>query len=419
VNSRWLRALDFVSAIGRAEIDFRPFVRRVRDHPEWVVLGMGVVLRLAAYVSNRQYWPDESALASNVAGFGPLDFSHELKGDQLAPFGFLIVQRALAWAIGSSRYAMRLLPLACGLAALCLFTVLARRLCARPAVLIALVLFALSDDLIYYSSEMKPYTLDLAVGLLLNLGALDALERPITPRRAAALGLLAVTAPWFSFPSAFVMGGAGTALILASLRGRRYRDAAIALGIGGAWLVSFFVAYRCSLALLSPYTTMYYFWDFAFLPTWPLSRANLARCGGILLEIFVNPLNLVVPSWRVSVVLPVLLFLLGIACLARRSGSRCLLLALPIVLAMIASALKRYPLHGRLTLELVPAFFLLIAEGAMALGALDRAPRKRAYKLIMFLFLLYPCASSIYEATGKRPRYFNRHGDLHSNQFMT
>ena len=39
------------------------------------------------------------------------------------------------------------------------------------------------------------------------------------------------------------------------------------------------------------------------------------------------------------------------------------ILVLPIVLAMVASAMKRYPLHGRLILELVPAFFLLIAQG--------------------------------------------------------
>ena len=48
------------------------------------------------------------------------------------------------------------------------------------------------------------------------------------------------------------------------------------------------------------------------------------------------------------------------------------ILVLPIALAMVASAMRRYPFHGRLILELVPAFFLLIAEGTERLRELGR-----------------------------------------------
>ena len=52
----------------------------------------------------------------------------------------------------------------------------------------ALVLFAVSDDLIYYSSELKPYSVDLAVGLVFNLMAIEALGKPITFRRGGDAG---------------------------------------------------------------------------------------------------------------------------------------------------------------------------------------------------------------------------------------
>ncbi len=158
-------------------------------------------------------------------------------------------------------------------------------------------MFAFSDDLIYYSSELKPYTVDLAIGLALSLAAIDALGEA-GPR--AAIGR---HGDWRG----------GRALVLVSfgiccrwlrddldrdaLRSGRYRDAAVWGTIGTGWLASFLVCYRASSMLLSPSTTMYRFWDFAFLPLNPLSRESLAKAAGILLEIFVNPLNLVAPIW--------------------------------------------------------------------------------------------------------------------------
>ena len=68
-------------------------------------------------------------------------------------------------------------------------------------------------------------------------------------------------------------------------------------------------------------------------PAWPRPR-------GSLLEIFVNPLNLVGPLWpRVGVILPIVLAVSGRQC--RSGGARgpvWTILVLPIALAMVASA---------------------------------------------------------------------------------
>src|SRR5262249_40603383 len=161
---------------------------------------------------------------------------------------------------------MRLLPLLCGIGALLGFANLAARLLPRPAALVALLLFAFSDDLIYYASEFKPYSVDLAVGVTISLLAYDGVTRPLTSRRAILIGFCAILAPWCSFASAFVMAGCGVALLFSA---RNLRVALLWIGIGALWFQSFVVAYRTSHALLSPYTTMYIFWDFAFLPVWP------------------------------------------------------------------------------------------------------------------------------------------------------
>ncbi len=117
-------------------------------------------------------------------------------------------------------------------------------------------------------------------------------------------------------------------------------------------------------------------------------------------------------------ILPLLLMVLGGVSLARRCRSPRAILVVPIALAMVASALKRYPFHGRLILELVPALFLLIAEGTEVVHRLDSGRVKLVYKAVLVLLLAFPCLSAFYRAMENRTRYFNQHGDLQDNLFM-
>jgi hypothetical protein len=103
---------------------------------------------------------------------------------------------------------------------------------------------------------------------------------------------------------------------------------------------------------------------------------------------------------------------------ARRSITIHGLLAFPIALAIAASCAKRYPLHGRLMLELVPALFLLIAEGTDWLHRRDISRSRLVYKTVLVVLLAYPCLSALYHAPWPQLRDFNRHGDLHRNVFV-
>ena len=99
----------------------------VKSHPKTVVVGLGIFLRLVVYLSGRPFWMDEGSLWGNLAGRPILDFSAPLAGDQLAPLGFLVAQRAIMSLFGVSTYASRILPLCCGLLAIVLFA----RLCCE------------------------------------------------------------------------------------------------------------------------------------------------------------------------------------------------------------------------------------------------------------------------------------------------
>jgi hypothetical protein len=281
--------------------------------------------------------------------------------------------------------------------------------------MVALIFFAFSDDLVYYSSELKPYSCDLALALSIQLVASDALGSHPNIRSTVSLVSLAIAAPWLSFPSVFIVAGCGVALLLDRISRGSWREVGWFASIGLSWSASFILAYRASSALLGDPVKMNVFWDFAFLPM-SANRTDLVGIGGVLLECFVNPLNLV-PSWLPPqvVALPVLLLFVGGLSLAQRRPTFFLMLSLPIALAIIAAAIKKYPFHGRLILALFPVFALMIAEATDWLR--DRVGR-HASTVVLTLLLFYPCWNTFYETTGTRIREFNSHGDLHRNRFV-
>ncbi len=401
-------------------IDWQPMVRTAREHPEAILIGLGVALRVVTYLWNRAMWLDELSLRGNIVDKPVLDFFEPLWNDQLAPLGFLVAERVIATFVSTRNYALRLIPLAAGIASIFLFAQLARRVLPRRPALVALALFALSDDLIYYSSELKPYMIDLAIGLAITLGTVRALGGEPTTRLLTWMAVLLAIAPWFSFASAFVVVGCGLVLVVDAALARRGRIATLWLIVGFAWLADFAIAYRASQALLSLYTTMYRFWDFAFLRIGvPMTTEDLSKTANLLLEVFVNPLNLLCPDGvQLGVILPLGLFLLGIPALTRRSWRVWVLLSGPIAMAMAASAARRYPFHGRLILELTPAFFLTIAAGTEAVARRFPGAGSLVYRTVLIVLLTFPTWDALSNCTSRRIRPFQIHGDLHETVFI-
>jgi hypothetical protein len=390
--------------------------RCIDDRPLETVFWLGALLRVWVYLNGRPYWMDEGSLSANLRGGPILDFSRPLAGDQLAPFGFLIPERVLVALFGGSVYVTRLIPLACGIAALGLFRTLAERLLSRSGAIVAMILFAFSDDLVYYTSELKPYSWDLAIGLVVTLVSIEELRSDSRFRRLCLLALVAIASPWMSFPSVFIVAGCGAVLLADRLLAGRWPDAARLAAIAAGWAGSAVVAYRASSRLLNEATTMYVFWNFAFAPFPPTTRKALATTAGILLETFVTPLNLVPPFLPYAFAgLAIALMVLGAVALGRRDRAAVAILVAPLALALAASALRKYPFHGRLIVWLVPVFFVLIAEGTQVVRSRRGRP---LYIAVLVLLLAYPCLDSVYESIGTRSRGFNIHGDLRKNQFM-
>ena len=360
----------------------------------------GVVLRIRQYLTGRSLWADEAMLALNiverdVAGmFKPLDY------DQGAPLGFLLVEKLFNVIFGKHEFALRLFPLLVGLISLWLFYLLLKRLTSEAGLLVALALFALNPRLIYYSSEVKQYILDVAVTILLLLIAAPVFNASPRKRDLVWLGLAGMVALWFSHPALFVLAGIGIAVVIMTLKRRDYSSRLFVAGMGILWLFTIVLLYSLILKDLSQNAYMREYWQGAFLPMPPWSdpgwfSRSLTENIGIQFGI----------PYAVFAVF--FLMLVGWVMLWFHQQGFAIAIASILLITLTASGLQLYPVFERMILFLVPIGLILIGKAVEALQ--ERVQRFSILGTLSVLFLagylLYgPLVTSVQNFV--EPKYF-------------
>jgi hypothetical protein len=390
-------------------------VPSVRDALESWLAPLLIAFSLAAqvreYLADRTLFLDEQSLKGAIRSSARDGFFLPLTNSQLAPAGFVFVEQAAALIPGGGSYALRLFPLLSGIAATFLFWATARR-CLRPrAALIALAMFAVADDLIYFASMLKPYIADVAAILACTLIGLELASGRATTRRLLGYGLAGAVLVWFSFPAVFALAGISSVL-LASAALRKDLRGVVGLSLASLiWLASFVGVYLVALTHAGDGIGLWKFWDFAFPPlpprsiwdaTWPIRR---------VLFLFVNPLSFDSPVGpKLSALPAVVLCAVGFASMAKRTPLTVAILVAPGLCTLLASYLHRYPFHGRLVLFLIPSLLLLIAAGTDAVCARFRSRWIRT--AVLASILLFPTLTAILHLVEPRATQgLSIHGD--------
>lgn len=148
----------------------------------WGFVAIGCLLRLRQFLFDPALWNDESMLALNLIHRSPAELLKPLEYDQGAPIGFLLLEKMAQSSFGSSEMALRFLPLVCGIASLFLFKAVSSRFLSATGMPIAVGLFAIASPF-YYSTEVKQYSSDVAIALMLYLLADSQLEMPLRLNR--------------------------------------------------------------------------------------------------------------------------------------------------------------------------------------------------------------------------------------------
>jgi len=360
----------------------------------WVFLTLGVVLRIRQYLFNRSLWLDESMLSLNIIRRSAAELHKPLDYAQAAPVGYLWLEKLAVHYFGTGELALRLVPLCCGIASVALFVVVARKFLPPSAAAIAVGLFSVSEPLIYYSSEVKQYSSDVAFALILCLAAIALFEASPRIIGMISISLAGGVALWFSNPAVFVLAGVGLSAFWVSARKRDWRGVLLLSIPAVVWACSFLVYYLFFLRdVLTAHHDLFYFWRASFAPFPPTSPSAILWYGSAFVNIVSYPVGTLFPG------IAAIAAVLGVAQFRAGDYGKFLILLSPLVVTLVSSWARLYPLENRLILFLVPAVILFFAAGMESINAASRKTLPLLSILFLGFLLGYPLLRAIWHFT--------------------
>lgn len=370
-------------------------------------VGFGAVLRLVQYSSNRSLWFDEVALILNLQERGYAELLKALDYNQAAPPLFLWIEKLALESLGNHEYAFRLFPLIGGLVSLLLFYQLTKRWASGWARPVALLLFAVQGYIVYFATETKPYSWDVAIGIALFMVTVSlGVIRPSWQQIALAAGLGA-TGIFLSFPSVLMMAGVEAANIvkLGLWRASWQTVAAFLqrrLVLYGTWIGSFLCLYFGTIRETLTETGLSDSWSGRYPGSW----FDIVWVLDSLGRFFYRPLGFPSPADGVAI----FVFITGLVYLYRAQRLRLLYLVSPLVANLGAAYLHKYPFRERLSLFLVPYGLVILAEGIVFwLSRWEKRPRLLGIvsAIVAVALLLMPLQRAIQDLLQPQRLFFD------------
>ena len=140
----------------------------------------GAILLVVQWSWGRMLWLDEEMIAINIRDRSFRELAGALSLGQAAPYGWLVIERALLLVFGAGERALRLVPMVFGVATLASALWIGRRWMSTAGATSLVFLCAMGQWVAFHALELKHYSADTCFGLLLP--ALGRLGRRIRAR---------------------------------------------------------------------------------------------------------------------------------------------------------------------------------------------------------------------------------------------
>ncbi|RYZ95804.1 MAG: hypothetical protein EOP47_25085, partial [Sphingobacteriaceae bacterium] len=188
----------------------------------WVVVAIGILIRLFHLLNNRSLWEDEIYLSTGLVNYDFKQlFTEGLPFQQKAPAGYLLVVKNIISVFGNHEVPLRLFSFITGILSLTMFVPVVRYFFKPAGQVAAIAILAFSPIIIYHSVEAKQYATELfSTILLIYLYIKYHNETGI--RSLVIWGLWGAIIVWFSFASIFILAGMGFTMGITYLIKKRY-----------------------------------------------------------------------------------------------------------------------------------------------------------------------------------------------------
>lgn len=385
------------------EAGYRKYTIKCIQFISFIFIGWGIALRLIQFFSGRSLWADEAKISLNILNRSYAELTQVLDYNQVAPIGFLWIEKLATQLLGSNEFALRLFPLISGIISLFLIYYLAKHYLHPIAIPISVAFFACNRELIYYSSEIKQYSSDVGIGLLV-LAILHSASNRLKTSQVYLFSIVGAIVVWFSHPSVFVLVGVFLSITIPQvIRHIKDKESLHLLGwlvVCSVWIISFGSFYILAIQTASSNEELLTSW--LSYRAFPKSFLDLDWLIYSLKRFFWNPLDFPKPFFdKVAIAA----FIIGCAALYQRSKQNLFILLLPTAITIGATYLHKYPFYNRIILFLTPFFFLIMAAGLAFL--LDLKSKRQSIRAVSMI-TGWVCVSLLfYVYTLHIPQYLN------------
>ncbi|MDR3680971.1 MAG: hypothetical protein P4L41_13485 [Flavipsychrobacter sp.] len=325
----------------------------------WLIIGIGILLRIVVFLQSRNLFIDEANIARNVYERTFAGLAMPLSYEQYAPPIFLWILKVSTILFGFGEDAFRLYTLLMSIGALLLFTAVMSAFDIKKGLLYPLFLFATGLIFVRYSTEVKQYMPDVFICLLLVWLAMkiDVLKNTMISF-VAIWFLLGTLSIWSSMPSVFVLAGVGMYYGTTAIKQDSKKLMPVII-VSILWLMQFLFYYT---TILKPQADSEYLHNFHkdyFIFLIPVSLVQLQHN----IQLVGNLLSEAGGYTALVTIFNGLLLLTGGYLLFRKNLEKALLVVVPIVCLYIAAGLSQFSLIPRVSLFIMPFMLLLIGYG--------------------------------------------------------
>lgn len=346
-----------------------------------ILVAFGIALRTWEFCAHYSLNHDDICLALNLMTRSTLGLMRTLDFDQAAPLGFLWIEHAMVRLLGPGEQALRLLPFFFGCVSVVLMALLATTVLPTFEAIAALGFFVFSQPLIESCIQVKPYSLNVMVTIVLVSACLPLLRDCEKPSESLVAALAGAVALWFSFPAFFLLGGMGAVIAWRVLVNRESAMPYRVLAVLFAWSICAVCAYWFSMrsgmlnSSLAHLDSAFMFPVHEWTRILPWTIAAVTNLGLIGTSVRLAPLAGGA-------------FLFALALTLRGRDQVGLLLAAPIGLCLFAAIAQKYPWLPRLIFFTAPLTLIMTArEVGLFVRERSRVLRNLAASIVALAFI--------------------------------
>ena len=344
----------------------------------WLAIFTGIILRASQFFYNRSLWFDEALVSLNIVQRSFFQLFESLNYNQGAPVGFLIIEKLLVTLFGQNDLVLRVFPFACSIISLFLFYKLCQLYLLPRVIPIALLIFSLVEPLIYYSSEVKQYSSDVFITILLLVLAKYFEQDIVTPKKMYSFIAIGALSIWFSHPAIFVLIGTTITLYSSSIVNNQKEKTAKLKIISLFFILNFALLYYSNLRNLNK-DAIEFFGSGSFTPLPFDSQWLYNKFLEFFYFIEINK------YW-----LPHIVCLVGVYSLFKKGRGSFFILASPILVSLLLSGFHLYPFTHRLLMFLIPIIVIFMVAGVDKLIEKTWGRFSIITVCLISLFIYYP-----------------------------